>query len=101
RYDAVAADSGIETVFRDLATLLSATQRVDREDLASVTKRLQPLLGDANTWRFSARELIAVAALRANNAAEARSQLTRLSDDAAAPPGVRARATELLKTLSE
>ncbi len=101
RYDAVAADSGAERAFRDLALLLGASHRVDKEDPAAITQRLQPLLGDDNPWRYSARELIAVTALRAGNAAEARSNLTRLSDDASAPPGIRARATELLKSLGD
>jgi hypothetical protein len=101
RYDAVAADGGVDSQFRDLAVLLGATLRVDRDDAASLSARLQPLLGDTNPWRFSARELVAVAALRAGNAAEARTQLQRLADDAAGPAGIRARAAELLKTLGE
>jgi hypothetical protein len=101
RYDAVAADGGVERLLRDLAILLGAGLRVDRDDPASVIQRLQPLLVEDNTWRFSARELVAVAALRAGNRAEARTNLARLSDDAAAPPGIRARAAELLKTLGD
>lgn len=101
RYDAIAADGGIEQTFRDFAVLLGATLRVDRDDAASVTARLQPLLADTSTWRFSARELVAVAALRAGNAAEARTQFAKLSDDPTAPSGIRARAAELLKTLGE
>ena len=101
RYDAVAADTGVERAFRDLAILLGATHRADRDDPASLVPRLQPLLAEDNPWRFSARELIAVAALRAGNVAEARANLTRLADDAAAPAGIRARAAELLKTLGE
>ena len=101
RYDAVAADGAVDRQFRDLATLMASSRRLDRDDAASVIQRLQPLLADDNPWRFSARELVAVAALRASNATEARSNLTRLSDDAAAPPGIRARAAELLKSLGE
>ena len=101
RYDAIAADGGVEQIFRDLAVLLGAGLRVDRDDPQSVIQRVQPLTGETNTWRFSARELTAVAALRAGNAAEARTQLTRLSDDALAPQGIRQRAAELLKTVGE
>ncbi len=101
RYDALAADGGADRQFRDLATLLAAGYRADREDAAALTQRLQVLLGETNPWRFTARELVAVAALRAGNAAEARTGLTRLADDAATPAGIRARAAELLKTLDE
>jgi hypothetical protein len=101
RYDSIAADGGTDRLFRDLATLLGAALRVDRDDAASVIQRLQPLLAEDNPWRFSARELVGAAALRAGNAAEARANLTHLSDDAAAPPGIRSRAAELLKTLGD
>ena len=101
RYDAVASDSGAERAFRDLALLLGASHRVDKEDAARLAQRLQPLLADDNPWRFSARELAAVAALHGGDTAEARSNLARLSDDAAAPVGIRARATELLKSLGD
>jgi hypothetical protein len=101
RYDAVAEDSGADRLFRDLAVLLGAGHRIDRDDPTSVTQRLQPLLADGNPWRFSARELVAIAALKAGNVADARTNLTRLSDDPAAPPGIRGRAAELLKTLSD
>jgi len=100
-YDAIAADDGVDRRFRDLALVLGAARRVDHDDPASLTQRLQPVLGDDNPWRFSARELIGVAALRTGNAAEARTDLTRLADDAAAPPGIRGRAAELLKTLGD
>jgi hypothetical protein len=101
RYDAVAADAGVDRLFRDLATLLAAGHRADRDDPASLSQRLQPLLGETNPWRFTARELIAVADLRAGKLADARTELTRLADDAAAPAGIRARAAELLKTLAQ
>lgn len=99
RFDAVATDSGVDRPFRDLAVLLGASHRVDRDDPAALIQRLQPLLAEDNPWRFSARELTGIAALRAGNAADARSHFTRLADDAAAPPGIRARAAELLKTI--
>ena len=100
-YDAVAKDSDADRQFRDVALLLGAAHRADHEDPASLAQRLQPVLADDSPWRFSARELIALAALHAGNAAEARTNLTSLADDAAAPPGIRGRAAELLKTLGD
>jgi hypothetical protein len=100
-YDAIAKDGDVDRQFRDLALLLGAAHRADREDPATLAQRLQPVLADDSPWRFSARELVGVAALHAGNAAEARANLTRLADDAAAPPGIRGRAAELLKTLGD
>ncbi len=95
-YDAVAGDSSIDPLYRDLARLAAAYHRIDKEPADKLTEQLRPLLADSNPWRFAARELDALARLKAGDVKGAREALTRLSDDATAPQGVRARATELL-----
>lgn len=99
QYDAIAADGAVDRIYRDLATLLAGFQRVDKEDAAAFKARLAPVAADGNPWRFVARELIALSTLSHGDKAEARKALTALSDDAAAPQGVRARAAELLASL--
>jgi hypothetical protein len=100
RYDALAANQSAEKSFRDLATLLGAYYRVDREPLAKLNERLQPLTSDDNPWRYSARELIGLAQLKAGDQAAARTSFQKLADDATAPSGVRARAAEILASLN-
>ena len=100
RYDALAANSSADKSFRDLATLLGAYYRVDRESLDSMRQRLQPLTAEDNPWRYSARELIGLAELKAGDQAAARTSFQRLADDATAPPGLRARAAEMLASLN-
>ncbi|HRQ81072.1 MAG TPA: hypothetical protein PKZ97_08130, partial [Azospirillaceae bacterium] len=56
---------------------------------------LAPLLAPANPWRFQAKELAGVLAARAGDRAKAQSYFQQLADDAQAPAGVRARATDL------
>lgn len=98
-YEALAADSGVNHVFRDLALLLYVRHGVDRGDPAALTARLERLTRDDNPWRFSARELTALLAERAGHRARARDILVRLGDDASAPATIRARARELLAAL--
>lgn len=100
-YDLVAGDNDAERLFRDLAILLAASHRVDREDQAALQQRLEPLLQESNPWRASARELAAVAALKAGKRDEAREAFARVADDATAPAGVRARAAEALAALGK
>lgn len=95
-YDAVAADSGAGQALRDLAVLLAVQNLMDRAAPAELERRLEPLLAEGNSWRFSARELAALVALKSGDVTRAREGFAALADDPAAPAGVRARAAEML-----
>jgi len=98
-YDRLAADRSIEPLMRDLAALLAALHSVDQAEEADIQRRIDPLLKDSNPWRYSARELQALLALRRGDTAAARQLFVSLTDDIAAPPGIRGRAAELLAAL--
>ena len=100
RYDSLAANGSADKSFRDLAVLLGAYYRVDREPLDQFRQRLAPLTADDNVWRYAARELVALAELKAGDQAAARGDFQKLADDATAPAGVRARAAEMLASLN-
>lgn len=99
-YDTVAADSGHEQIYRDLAKLLSVSHGMSIMDRGEVEDRLAPLVGDDNAWRYSARELAATAVMASGDTAAAREAFQALVDDVDAPSGVRARAAELLAILA-
>lgn len=98
-YDELAADSGAKQSLRDLAVLLSVAHNADKVDPAEGRARLKPLLADDNPWRFSARELTAVLALRVGDTAAAKESYKVIADDQNAPPALRARATEMLAAM--
>ena len=98
-YDALAADGSVSQELRDLAHLLKVMQLVDSGDPTALSAELAPLGADDNPWRFTARELDALLALRAGDQARATDLLTKLSDDATTPGPIRARAAELLAAL--
>ncbi len=98
-WEALAADSGVEALYRDLATLLWGLHALDSGDPARIAARLAPLAAPGAPWRASAREVLALAALKRDDAAEARRQFDALLADAATPQGVRERATRLLQGL--
>ncbi|MCW8835973.1 MAG: tetratricopeptide repeat protein [Rhodospirillales bacterium] len=95
----IADDSGVEGTYRELATILGALQGMDTAESPSLVNRLAPLADGAGPWRFSARELLAFIAHKTGDIARAKELFTGLSGDAAAPQGVRSRATEMLETL--
>jgi hypothetical protein len=99
-YDMLIQDDGVAQIYRDLARLLSAMHLVDSAAAEAVRERLGPLLQDVSPWRFSAREIDAMLALRDGQRGRAREVLQALVDDAETPAGVRQRASELLAALA-
>lgn len=100
-YDAVAGDSGVDRIYRDLAVVLGALNNLDLGDPAALTARLEPLAGTDNPWNHTARELIGLLAVRSGDSERARALFQDLADDLTTPRGLRARAAEMLATLGQ
>lgn len=98
-YKALANDNGIGHQYRDLATLLGVMNELDTADPATVISRLAPLAGNDSPWRFSAREMSALAAMRAGDNEQAKGFLDQLISDVTAPSGIRSRAQEILSAI--
>ncbi len=94
-YDGIAGNGAVDPVYRDLATLQAAIQRLETGDPAQLAAKLQPLTAEASPWRFTARELTAVLAARSGDKDKARGLFQQLADDQQAPSGVRSRAADL------
>lgn len=96
-YDRLASDGGVDQHLRDLARLLGAQALLELGTANDqVATRLGPLLKDDNPWRHSARELRGALALQEGDLETAKREFTSLANDLSAPPGIRARAAELL-----
>jgi hypothetical protein len=100
-YDALAADSGADPIYRDVARLLAAQCALKSGDAAAAVERVKPLTSASNPWHASALELTALADLKSGNKTEARVIYQRLADDLAAPQSLRARAAEMITALAE
>jgi hypothetical protein len=100
-YDRLAADGGVEKVYRDLATLAAAMLLADVAPGAEIDRRLEPLLNPDNPWRHSAREVKGLTALREGRAEAARESFQAIVDDAAAPGAVRGRAQQMLQAIDK
>ncbi len=90
-FDALAKDAAVPQEMRDLAAIRAAMIAVDTEDLAAVKARLAAFDSDISPWRFSARELIALAAVKAQAWDDARAMLDKLKADPSAPQDVASR----------
>ncbi|MBF0270256.1 MAG: tetratricopeptide repeat protein [Alphaproteobacteria bacterium] len=98
-YQLAATHSGMGALYQSAAKLNALALQIDTGDSAKLEAELAPLAGASEPWRHSARELQALLAIRTGDTAKAQDIYTRLSDDATAPHGLRARAAELRQSL--
>ena len=98
-YDDLSARIVLPLALRDLARLNAALLLIGRAPLAEIEDRLRRAAGDQAILRYSAREIIALAALAENNIARARELLAPMLDDPNVPPTLAARAQIMLDSL--
>lgn len=101
KYEAVASDRRTDPLFADYARLQIAMLTLDTGTWTQMQNQLTPLAADQNAWRFSARELLALAALKAGRDAEAKQEFERLMGDRNVPPGIAERSRLMLAMLTE
>jgi hypothetical protein len=94
-FDELAADRSIGGPQQELARLRAAGLLVDTAPYADIKQRLEGDAAPGATFRHSARELLALSAWRANDAAAARQWLDMITLDSETPPGLRSRAEAL------
>jgi hypothetical protein len=94
-YRMLAEDKSVPDAWRDLARLLAVLHSLDSGEPEQLADDLRPLTAEDSPWRYNARELTGLLALRQGDVEEARQIFELLVADPLAPPGIRARAEEL------
>ena len=100
-FEAIAKESGLDPLLADYARLQAAMLRLDSASWTEMQNRLNDLVAESNPWRFSARELLGLAAQKAGKTEEARTQFQRLLSDRNTPPSIGERARIMLAMLTE
>lgn len=98
-YDAIAADTAVAPLLRDLARIRAAYLLVDRAKPEVVTARVKDIDAAGNSWRHAAREIMALALWRANDYAGTDKQTAAILADPETPPALRKRAQMLSELL--
>jgi hypothetical protein len=98
-YDSLTAESGIGRSLQDLAAIRAGLILVDSATPAELATRLEPLTATDRPFRHTARELLALGAWRAGDAAAAKRWFDLIATDVETPAGTRQR-IEVLMTLS-
>ena len=94
-FDGIAADSSVGTAERDLARVRAAQLLLETETYPNMKTRLEAASAPGATFRHTARELLALSAWRANDAAATRQWLDLIANDGETPPSLRSRAEAL------
>ena len=91
-FDDVAADPAASNELHDIARLHAGILSVDTADPAELTRRLEPLADANSAYRSTAREMLAVAAMKRGDDAAAKPWLDAILADPAASADIRQRA---------
>jgi hypothetical protein len=94
-YDDIAADRTVGAPEQDLARIRAAGLLLDTTSYNNMLQRLEPATAPGATYRHTARELLALSAWRANDAAATRQWLDRIANDGETPASLRSRAEAL------
>ena len=100
-FEEIAKDSSVDPILADYAQLQIALLKLDSASFTELKNRLTPLSAEKNPWRYSARELLGMAAYKAGLTAEARNHFQRLIGDRTGPPGIAERARMMLAVMAE
>jgi len=98
-YKQIAADTSIEQVMRDLASLRAAALLIDTSSYIDARKLLEPLAQPGREFRHAARELLALNAWKSGDRAGAMKWYAAILTDPEAPASSRTR-VEMLIALS-
>lgn len=98
-YDALAGDGASGQPLQDLAVIRAGLILVDTASLDELTRRLEPAAGAGAPFRHTARELLALAALRVGDTAALKRWSDVITNDAETPADIRAR-VDMLMTLA-
>lgn len=94
-FDEIAADRSVGAAEQDLARIRAAQLLLESTTYPNMKERLEASAGPGATFRHSARELLALSAWRANDAAATRQWLDLIANDGQTPPSLRSRAEAL------
>ena len=95
-FDVLAADDAFARPYRDVARISAVARGMENMSAEEVEERLFDLITAINPFRATAREFLAVSAIRAGNNERAGELLRANLDDRETPASARARANELL-----
>lgn len=100
-YESIVNDGGADELLAGYARLQAASLRAGIADWTEMQNRLNDLTKASSPWRYSAKELLGIAARRAGKLAEARNYFGQLIADPLVPRSIQARVKILMALVTE
>jgi len=100
-YEQIATDETVDPILQDLARLQIAMLKFDSVPFSELRNQLRPLASDRSPWRYSARELLGMGAMKAGFEPEARTYFKRLLADRTTPAGISERVRVMVAMLND
>jgi len=94
-FDEISADRSVDVAAQELARMRAAQLLLETNTYPNMKERLEAAAAPGATFRHTARELLALSAWRANDAAATRQWLDLIANDGETPPSLRSRAEAL------
>lgn len=95
-YEALGKDGAADPMLRDFARLQAASLSLQQASWTDMKNRLNDLTADTSAWRFSARELLGLAAWKGGMLDEARKAYEQLLGDRKVPQTIAERARVMM-----
>ena len=95
-YDKLAADRSVGPVLQELAGIRAGALLIDNGAYHEAQRKLEPLTGNDQTFRHTARELLVLATWRTGNSAATKRWVDLIMSDAQTPPATRSRVEVLI-----
>lgn len=101
-YKELSENSKLESIWRDLASLLMAITSMDQPNIKEeeLINRLNALISDNNPWQYFAREIKGTLLYRKGEKDQAAELFARLIQDNQTPPGISMRAKLMAQIVS-
>lgn len=99
-FQAISKDNAVPALVRDVAKLRAAFLLVDTAGYEQVAAEAELLSSDGHALRFSAREVLGLAAYKADNMKQAKDWFTQITNAADAPRNVASRAQIMLDNIA-
>ncbi|MCB1444458.1 MAG: tetratricopeptide repeat protein [Rhizobiaceae bacterium] len=93
---ALGQDAGVPQAMRNAAKMRAGWLMVDQASYAEIAGQVEELAAPTSPVRFSAREILGLAAYKAGDYAKAKDWMQKIVDDNDAPAGARTRARMVL-----
>lgn len=100
-YEALANDTSADELLRGFAQLQIAALKVDTASWTETQNRLTDLVKDGSNWKYSARELMGLAAYKAGKFDEARKTFAELLAGTDTPGTIRQRAQMVMTLITQ